>query len=222
MFLAAAEELRIKGLSQASNEKLEKLDNSVPKIKQASGGSNTNSTSSVGQPPVKKPRESSPGMQFFDVFPLLTLFIFQAYLQFLRLLVPSLLRGLMMMNPSLLNSQSNESSPCHKARIVLVTTWLKTMIVNRAICSTASSRLNKHLPSSNKLQPQQEPKLQDSRIISTTFPHSISCKVWLSSNSLSSIRKVNTSRFFYDSDCLFHFRRRGWSWSNWSNDTFTG
>ena len=46
MFLAAAEELRIKGLSQASNDsKLEKLDNSVPKIKQASGGSNTNSTS---------------------------------------------------------------------------------------------------------------------------------------------------------------------------------
>lgn len=63
MFLAAAEELRIKGLSQASNDsKLEKLDNSVPKIKQASGGSNTNSTSSVGQPPAKKPRESSPGI----------------------------------------------------------------------------------------------------------------------------------------------------------------
>jgi len=63
MFLAAAEELRIKGLSQASNDsKLEKLDNSVPKIKQASGGSNTNSTSSAGQPPAKKPRESSPGI----------------------------------------------------------------------------------------------------------------------------------------------------------------
>jgi len=63
MFLAAAEELRIKGLSQASNDsKLEKLDNSVPKMKQASGGSNTNSTSSAGQPPAKKPRESSPGI----------------------------------------------------------------------------------------------------------------------------------------------------------------
>eukprot|EP00092_Neocalanus_flemingeri_P058427 GFUD01069620.1.p1 GENE.GFUD01069620.1~~GFUD01069620.1.p1 ORF type:complete len:627 (-),score=160.57 GFUD01069620.1:1028-2908(-) len=63
MFLAAAEELRIKGLSQASeNSKLEKLDNSVPKMKQASGGSNTNSTSSAGQPPAKKPRESSPGI----------------------------------------------------------------------------------------------------------------------------------------------------------------
>jgi len=61
MFLAAAEELRIKGLSQASNDgKLEKLDNSVPKIKQASGGSNSNS--SAGQPPTKKPRESSPGV----------------------------------------------------------------------------------------------------------------------------------------------------------------
>jgi hypothetical protein len=224
MFLAAAEELRIKGLSQASNDsKLEKLDNSVPKIKQASGGSNTNSTSSVGQPPAKKPRESSPGMQqAFNAFSSSNSFLFQAYLQFLRLLVPSLQRGLMMMNPSLLNSQSNESLPCHKARIVLVTTWLKMMTVNRATCSTASSRLNKHLPSSNKLQSQQEPKLQDSRIISTTFPHSISCKVWLSSNSLSSIRKVNTLRFFFVSDCLFHFRSRGWSWSNWSNDILTG
>ena len=58
MFLAAAEELRIKGLSQASNDtKLEKLENSVPKMKQASGGSN----STPGQPPAKKPRESSPG-----------------------------------------------------------------------------------------------------------------------------------------------------------------
>ena len=57
-FLAAAEELRIKGLSQASNEsKLEKLDNSVPKMKQVSGGSST----SQGQPPAKKARESSPG-----------------------------------------------------------------------------------------------------------------------------------------------------------------
>ena len=57
-FLAAAEELRIKGLSQASNDsKLEKLDNSVPKMKQVSGGSST----SQGQPPAKKPRESSPG-----------------------------------------------------------------------------------------------------------------------------------------------------------------
>ena len=55
-FLAAAEELRIKGLSQASNDsKLEKLENSVPKMKQVSGGS------SNGQPPAKKPRESSPG-----------------------------------------------------------------------------------------------------------------------------------------------------------------
>ena len=56
-FLAAAEELRIKGLSQASTEssKLEKLDNSVPKMKAVSGGS------SNGQPPAKKPRESSPG-----------------------------------------------------------------------------------------------------------------------------------------------------------------
>ena len=58
-FLAAAEELRIKGLSQASTEssKLEKLDNSVPKMKQVSGGSST----SQGQPPAKKARESSPG-----------------------------------------------------------------------------------------------------------------------------------------------------------------
>ena len=52
-FLAAAEELRIKGLSQASNDsKLEKLDNSVPKMKLVS---------STGQPPAKKLRESSPG-----------------------------------------------------------------------------------------------------------------------------------------------------------------
>ena len=53
-FLAAAEELRIKGLSQASTEssKLEKLDNSVPKMKLVS---------STGQPPAKKLRESSPG-----------------------------------------------------------------------------------------------------------------------------------------------------------------
>ena len=151
MFLAAAEELRIKGLSQASNDsKLEKLDNSVPKMKQASGGSNTNSTSSAGQPPAKKPRESSPGMQLFLPFPRLTLLLFQAYLQFLRLLVPSLLRGLMMMNLSRPSSQSNESSPCHKAR-ALVTTWPRTMTANRAICSTASFRPNKTLPSSNKL-----------------------------------------------------------------------
>ena len=54
-FLAAAEELRIKGLSQASSihdSKLEKLDSSVPKIKQSSG--------ERGQPPAKRPRESSP------------------------------------------------------------------------------------------------------------------------------------------------------------------
>ena len=74
MFLAAAEELRIKGLSQASNDsKLEKLDNSVPKMKQASGGSNTNSTSSAGQPPAKKPRESSPGANTFAAIFLQTL-----------------------------------------------------------------------------------------------------------------------------------------------------
>ena len=62
-FLAAAEELRIKGLSQASNDsKLEKLDNSVPKMKAVSGGS------SNGQPPAKKPRESSPGkIHFFTI-----------------------------------------------------------------------------------------------------------------------------------------------------------
>ena len=61
-FLAAAEELRVKGLSQASSDgKLEKLENAVPvpKMKQASGGS----ISSQGQPPAKKPRESSPGKQ---------------------------------------------------------------------------------------------------------------------------------------------------------------
>ena len=61
-FLAAAEELRVKGLSQASSDgKLEKLENAVPvpKMKQASGGS----VSSQGQPPAKKPRESSPGKQ---------------------------------------------------------------------------------------------------------------------------------------------------------------
>ena len=62
-FLAAAEELRIKGLSQASNDsKLEKLENAVPKMKQVSGGS------SNGQPPAKKPRESSPGkIHFFTI-----------------------------------------------------------------------------------------------------------------------------------------------------------
>ena len=53
-FLAAAEELRIKGLSQASSShdsKLEKLDSGVPKMKQSSGG----------QPPAaKRPRETSP------------------------------------------------------------------------------------------------------------------------------------------------------------------
>jgi len=55
MFLAAAEELRIKGLSQASNEsKLEKLDtNSVPKKKPFL-------PTTMGQPPTKKIRESSP------------------------------------------------------------------------------------------------------------------------------------------------------------------
>ena len=59
-FLAAAEELRIKGLSQArsSDSKLEKLESTVPKMKQASGGS---ISSQPGQPPAKKPRESSPG-----------------------------------------------------------------------------------------------------------------------------------------------------------------
>ena len=62
-FLAAAEELRVKGLSQASSDggKLEKLDSAtipVPKMKQASGGSVSSQT---GQPPAKKPRESSPG-----------------------------------------------------------------------------------------------------------------------------------------------------------------
>jgi len=59
-FLAAAEELRIKGLSQASSSdsKLEKLESTVPKMKQASGGS---ISSQPGQPPAKKPRESSPG-----------------------------------------------------------------------------------------------------------------------------------------------------------------
>ena len=54
-FLAAAEELRIKGLSQASSShdsKLEKLDSTVPKMKQSSG--------ERGQPPAKRPRESSP------------------------------------------------------------------------------------------------------------------------------------------------------------------
>ena len=55
-FLAAAEELRIKGLSQASSEKLE---NAVPKMKQVSGGGS--GLASQGQPPAKKPRESSPG-----------------------------------------------------------------------------------------------------------------------------------------------------------------
>lgn len=58
-FLAAAEELRIKGLSEASSAdaKLEKLEQStVPKMKQNSGGP------SYGQPPSKKPRESSPGI----------------------------------------------------------------------------------------------------------------------------------------------------------------
>ena len=58
-FLAAAEELRIKGLSEASSAdaKLEKLEHAtVPKMKQNSGGS------SYGQPPSKKPRESSPGI----------------------------------------------------------------------------------------------------------------------------------------------------------------
>jgi len=57
-FLAAAEELRIKGLSEASSTdaKLEKLEHSsVPKMKQTSGDA------SHGQPPTKKPRESSPG-----------------------------------------------------------------------------------------------------------------------------------------------------------------
>jgi len=56
-FLAAAEELRIKGLSEASSadSKLEKLEHhAVPKMKQTPG-------SSHGQPPAKKPRESSPG-----------------------------------------------------------------------------------------------------------------------------------------------------------------
>ena len=60
-FLAAAEELRIKGLSEASSAdaKLEKLEHgSVPKMKQTSGGA------SHGQPPTKKPRESSPGKHF--------------------------------------------------------------------------------------------------------------------------------------------------------------
>ena len=58
-FLAAAEELRIKGLSEASSAdaKLEKLEHAtVPKMKQTSGGL------SHGQPPSKKPRESSPGI----------------------------------------------------------------------------------------------------------------------------------------------------------------
>ena len=58
-FLAAAEELRIKGLSEASSAdaKLEKLEQStVPKMKQNSGGPG------YGQPPSKKPRESSPGI----------------------------------------------------------------------------------------------------------------------------------------------------------------
>ena len=61
-FLAAAEELRIKGLSQASSSdsKLEKLESTVPKMKQASGGS---ISSQPGQPPAKKPRESSPGKE---------------------------------------------------------------------------------------------------------------------------------------------------------------
>ena len=57
-FLAAAEELRIKGLSEASSadSKLEKLEHhAVPKMKQTPG-------SSHGQPPAKKPRESSPGV----------------------------------------------------------------------------------------------------------------------------------------------------------------
>ena len=68
-FLAAAEELRIKGLSQASSSgaesKIEKQlsdhhhENHVPKMKQSSGGSH--SISSQGQPPAKKPRDSSPG-----------------------------------------------------------------------------------------------------------------------------------------------------------------
>lgn len=59
-FLAAAEELRIKGLSQASNEsKLEKLDPSVPKIKLVAG-----SSTGQGQPPAKKLRECSPGEKF--------------------------------------------------------------------------------------------------------------------------------------------------------------
>ena len=60
-FLAAAEELRIKGLSEASSTdaKLEKLEHSsVPKMKQTSGDA------SHGQPPTKKPRESSPGKHF--------------------------------------------------------------------------------------------------------------------------------------------------------------
>ena len=60
-FLAAAEELRVKGLSEASSGSDGKLENNVstavpvPKIKQSSGGS------SQGPPPAKKPRESSPG-----------------------------------------------------------------------------------------------------------------------------------------------------------------
>ena len=53
MFLAAAEELRIKGLSQASNDgKLEKLD--VPKKKLSVGAA-------LLQPPTKRAREGSPG-----------------------------------------------------------------------------------------------------------------------------------------------------------------
>jgi len=57
MFLAASEELRIKGLSQASNDsKMEKLDNAVPKKKMISSVTPV----PMGQPPVKKVRESSP------------------------------------------------------------------------------------------------------------------------------------------------------------------
>jgi hypothetical protein len=59
LFLAAAEELRIKGLSQASSWPDKSDNNQVPKKKTNSGGSST------GQPPAKRPRpmeQSSPGV----------------------------------------------------------------------------------------------------------------------------------------------------------------
>merc|ERR1712013_804869 len=127
MFLAAAEELRIKGLSQASND----------------------SKLQVAPTPTPPPVRANHLLRKPESLPL-------AYLQFLRLLVPSLPRGQMMMNQSLLNSQSSGSLPCHKARR-RGTTLQKTMIVSKAISSTASSKHNKTLPSSNKPLPQQDP-----------------------------------------------------------------